>query len=99
MPPISTKRSALVGAIAHELVHGFGLRHCAEGEQLAPFGESLMGSSNYTWREERRGAGRGSFLLDNDAMQLIAWPPFTTRTAAGRSGPAPSRSTTKAGWT
>ncbi len=77
--PIGPANSALVGGIAHELVHGFGLFHCDEGPALAHFGESLMGSGNYTWRQERRGEGRGSFLLDGDAMQLIGRPPFTGR--------------------
>ena len=38
-----------------------------------------MGRGNYTWRQERRLEGRGSFLLDTDAMFLMARPPFTGR--------------------
>lgn len=77
--PIGPANSALVGGIVHELVHGFGLYHCDENAPLKRFGESLMGSGNYTWRQEKRGEGRGTFLLDSDAMQLIARPPFARR--------------------
>lgn len=78
--PVGPANSALIGGIAHELGHGFGLPHCDESPaQKNAYGESLMASGNYTWRQERRNKGKGSFLLDGDAMFLIARPPFTSR--------------------
>jgi hypothetical protein len=77
--PAGAANSALIGGMAHELGHGFGLPHSDEPTNLRRFGESLMGSGNYTWREEIRGRSLGSFLLDTDAMLLIARPPFTGR--------------------
>ncbi len=77
--PVGPANSALIGGIAHELGHGFGLPHCDEPASQQRYGESLMGRGNYTWRQERRLEGRGSFLLDTDAMFLMARPPFTGR--------------------
>ena len=77
---VGAANSALIGGMAHEMGHGLGLPHSEEPDSYKPFGESLMASGNYTWREELRGTSRGSFLLDTDAMLLIARPPFASRT-------------------
>ncbi|MBI1373494.1 MAG: hypothetical protein GC159_12265 [Phycisphaera sp.] len=71
--------SALIGGIAHEMGHGLGLPHSDEPAAEKSFGESLMASGNYSWREEARGKGCGTYLLDTDAMLLISRPPFTGR--------------------
>lgn len=76
---VGPANSALIGGIAHELGHGLGLPHSDEPASEKSFGESLMASGNYTWQQEKRGAKRGSYLLDTDAMLLIARPPFTGR--------------------
>jgi hypothetical protein len=77
---VGAANSALIGGMAHEMGHGFGLPHSDEPATQKRYGESLMASGNYTWREELRGRSRGSFLLDTDAMLLVARPPFTKRT-------------------
>lgn len=78
--PVGPANSALIGGMAHELGHGFGLPHSDEPAAERAYGESLMGSGNYTWRGALRGERRDSYLLDTDAMFLIARPPFTTKT-------------------
>ena len=77
---VGPANSALIGGIAHELGHGFGLKHCDEHASQRVFGESLMGRGNYTWRQEIRGEGKGSFLLDTDACLLISRAPFAGAT-------------------
>jgi hypothetical protein len=87
--PVGPANSALIGGIAHELGHGFGLPHCDEHAAQRVYGESLMGSGNYTWRQERRNEGKGTFLLDTDACFLIARPPFTGATRDRDRQPQP----------
>ncbi len=65
-----------IGGIAHELGHAFGLPHCGERWDEKPLGTSLMGAGNHTYREERRGEGKGSFLTMASAMRLAAHPLF-----------------------
>jgi hypothetical protein len=65
-----------VGGIAHELGHAFALRHCGERWDEKALGTSLMGAGNHTYREERRGEGKGSFLAMASAMRLAARPLF-----------------------
>lgn len=76
---IGPANSALIGGMAHELGHGFGLPHSDEPAAERAYGESLMASGNYTWRGALRGEKHDSYLLDTDAMFLIARPPFTTK--------------------
>jgi hypothetical protein len=65
-----------LGGIAHELGHAFALPHCGERWDEKPVGTSLMGAGNHTYREERRGEGKGSFLTMASAMRLAAHPLF-----------------------
>jgi hypothetical protein len=65
-----------IGGIAHELGHAFALPHCGERWDEKPLGTSLMGAGNHTYREERRGEGKGSFLTMASAMRLAAHPLF-----------------------
>jgi len=65
-----------IGGIAHELGHAFGLPHCGERWDEKALGTSIMGGGNHTYREERRGEGKGSFLTMASAMHLVARPLF-----------------------
>jgi hypothetical protein len=66
-----------IGGIAHELGHAFALPHCGERWDEKARGTSLMGAGNHTYREERRGEGKGSFLTMASAMRLAGRPLFS----------------------
>lgn len=67
-----------MGGTAHELGHCFNLPHTGDSpEQSAKWGTSLMGSGNYAYGQELRGAGKGSFLNPTDALRLISQPLFS----------------------
>ncbi len=67
-----------MGGTAHELGHCFNLPHTGDSpEQLAKWGTSLMGSGNYAYGQEFRGAGKGAFLNPTDALRLISQPLFS----------------------
>lgn len=67
-----------IGGALHELGHGLTLPHNharkAKEEQL---GTALMGAGNYTYKEELRGEGKGSFLTAAHAMRLLSQPVFS----------------------
>lgn len=71
--------SFYLGGIAHELGHGFGLRHERESpEERREKGRSLMGNGNLTYREEVwNPKSKGSFLSRASALKLLAHPLFT----------------------
>jgi hypothetical protein len=66
-----------IGGIAHELGHAFALPHCGERADEKALGTSIMGAGNHTYREERNGQGKGSFLTMASAMRLAARPLFS----------------------
>ncbi len=67
-----------MGGTAHELGHCFNLPHTGDSpEQSAKWGTSLMGSGNYSYGKELRGAGKGAFLNPTDALRLISQPLFS----------------------
>lgn len=75
----STSRYNVIqlGGVAHELGHSFGLPHNKEqpSDKLR-LGTALMGSGNYTYRQERAGAGKGSFITAAHALALATHPLF-----------------------
>ncbi|MBD3174023.1 MAG: hypothetical protein GF320_02485, partial [Armatimonadia bacterium] len=68
--------SVYIGGAAHELGHALGLPHVLATPAEAEMGTTLMGSGNYTFREEVRGEGKGSFLSDASALVLSTHPLF-----------------------
>jgi hypothetical protein len=66
-----------IGGIAHELGHGLGLNHDAGNPSENAFGTSLMGSGNHTYRQERWGGGKPTFLSRVSALQLVSHPLIT----------------------
>jgi hypothetical protein len=65
-----------IGGIAHELGHAFALPHCGERWDQTTLGTSIMGGGNHTYRDERRGEDKGTFLTFASAMHLAARPLF-----------------------
>ncbi len=74
----------MIGGVAHELGHGFGLPHNRESPaEKARLGTALMGSGNYTYRQERLGKKPlGSFLTSAHAFILSLHPLFNRRIPA-----------------
>lgn len=66
-----------IGGIAHELGHALALPHCGERWDEKHLGSSIMGGGNHTYREEKRGEGKGSFLTMASAMKLAGRPLFS----------------------
>lgn len=69
--------TVMIGGIAHELGHALALPHIKEtsADRKAGRGTSLMSSGNYTYREELRKEGAGSFLSSAEAT-MLAWHPL-----------------------
>lgn len=78
-----------IGGVAHELGHALGLPHtrAKQAEEEAK-GTALMGSGNYTYREELRGEGKGSFLTRSHAMILSTHPLFRRSDEGADTQPA-----------
>ncbi len=61
----------LIGVMAHELGHCFGLSHdCELRSQIPKHGLSLMGSGNRVYGDELRNEGPGVFISKPSAKQL-----------------------------
>lgn len=69
--------SVYIGGTAHELGHCFGLPHTRHMTDNSVAGSSLMGNGNYTYGNELRKEGKGTFLIQTDAMRLASLPLFT----------------------
>jgi hypothetical protein len=67
-----------IGGALHELGHGLTLPHnFARNAKQEQLGTALMGAGNYTYKEELRGEGKGSFLTVAHAMRLLSQPVFS----------------------
>lgn len=70
--------SVYVGGITHELGHCFNLPHTGESPLVTKtLGVSLMGQGTFTFGEEVRGKGPGTYLVPTDALTLISQPMFS----------------------
>lgn len=69
-----------IGGTIHELGHGLSLPHNHATKEEAKLGTALMGSGNYTYRQEWRKEGKGSFLTHAHAIRLLVHPIFSGTT-------------------
>lgn len=74
---VGQDNSVYIGGITHELGHSFGLPHNNDRPKTARPGTSLMGAGNYTYRQELRQEGAGTFLSPADALRLASHPLFS----------------------
>lgn len=71
-------QSIFIGGVCHELGHALGLPHNKQRpDEQERWGTALMGSGNFTYAQEVRNEGRGSFLTLAHAMKLAVHPAFT----------------------
>ena len=66
-----------LGGALHEFGHGLSLPHDHETAGEAANGTPLMGAGNYTYRQETRGGGRGTYLSYSEAVRLVSHPLFS----------------------
>ena len=66
-----------IGGTIHELGHGLSLPHNHATQWEAQRGTALMGAGNYTYRQEWRQEGKGSFLTHAHAIRLLVHPLFS----------------------
>ncbi len=66
-----------IGGTIHELGHGLSLPHNHATKEEAKLGTALMGAGNYTYRQEWRKKGKGSFLTHAHAIRLLVHPVFS----------------------
>jgi len=66
-----------IGGTIHELGHGLSLPHNLATRSESIKGTALMGAGNYTYRQEWRDEGKGSFLTNAHAIRLLVHPVFS----------------------
>lgn len=74
---LSRFNTIYIGGTIHELGHGLSLPHNHATQEGAKRGTALMGAGNYTYRQEWRQAGKGSFLTHAHALRLLVHPLFS----------------------
>ena len=76
-----------IGGTIHELGHGLSLPHNHATIQESKRGTALMGAGNYTYRQEWRKEGKGSFLTHAHAIRLLVHPVFSGTTQQCNQSP------------
>jgi hypothetical protein len=69
-----------IGGTLHELGHALSLPHDYQTGAETSRGVTLMGSGNYTYRNDRRGKKPVTYLSFSEATRLLAQPIFSHRT-------------------
>ena len=70
--------SGQIGGVCHELGHAFCLNHThSDSVQNQKFGTALMGYGNWTFKQELRQEGKGTYLSFVSAAKLIGHPCFS----------------------
>ena len=70
--------SGQIGGVCHELGHAFCLNHThSNHSQNQKFGTALMGYGNWTFKQELRKEGKGTYLSFVTATKLIGHPCFS----------------------
>jgi len=76
--------SGQIGGVCHELGHAFCLNHTCDSHKISSkSGTALMGYGNWTFKQELRKQGKGSYLSFVSATKLMAHPCFS-QTAHGK---------------
>ena len=76
-----------IGGTIHELGHGLSLPHNLATKLESSNGTALMGAGNYTYRQEWREEGKGSFLTNAHAIRLLTHPVFSGTSKAATLNP------------
>ena len=72
--------SGQIGGVCHELGHAFCLNHTCDSHKISSTnGTALMGYGNWTFKEEVRKKGKGTYLSFISAVKLMAHPCFTPK--------------------
>lgn len=87
--PFSLPRfnTTYIGGTIHELGHGLSLPHNHATKEEAVRGTALMGAGNYTYRQEWRKEGKGTFLTHAHAIRLAVHPLFSGTTQLAHKKP------------
>ncbi|MCM8525541.1 MAG: hypothetical protein NE327_03425 [Lentisphaeraceae bacterium] len=81
---LSELASGQIGGVCHELGHAFCLNHTHSNSiQNEKFGTALMGYGNWTFKQEMRNEGKGSYLSFVSAVKLLGHPCFSEIKSGG----------------
>ena len=84
---LASFNTTYIGGTIHELGHGLSLPHNLATKLESSNGTALMGAGNYTYRQEWREEGKGSFLTNAHAIRLLTHPVFSGTSKAATLNP------------
>ena len=77
--------SGQIGGVCHELGHAFCLNHTCDSHKISSkLGTALMGYGNWTFKEELRQKGKGTYMSFVSAVKLMGHPCFSALSKATR---------------